>query len=62
MNDNIPCFLDDPTDWFILGFVCDSCNGEGCSVCNYSGTIMIYFNSEPNEPNVIGINERMVND
>jgi hypothetical protein len=40
---------------------CDSCNNDGCYICNYSGKIRYYFNSEPNEPNVIGMMDRMVN-
>ena len=41
---------------------CDSCNNEGCYICNGTGRIRYYFNSEPTGHNVIGINNRMVND
>ncbi len=51
---------DDPTEWFIIGIRCD-CD-DGCEACDYSHSIKLYFNSEPTGHNVIGINERMVND
>ena len=50
----------DPIEWFVIGQFCDCING--CPVCNYTMVIRLYFNSEFTEQNVIGINERMVND
>ena len=42
---------------------CDMCEriGKLCYCCD-NGVITYYFNSEPTGHNVIGINERMVND
>ncbi len=50
-----------PINPFILLVVCDNCNGQICECCK-NGIVTHYFNSEPNEPNVIGINNRMVNE
>ena len=47
---------------FLYLELCSDCrNVNGCECCE-GGIIYYSFNSEPNEPNVIGINERMVND
>ena len=55
-----------PIDEYIL---CEKCDCEqsdssgpkyGCEACDYLGFVTYYFNSEPNELSVIGINDRMI--
>ncbi len=57
-----------PGMWFIHLEKCDCEQSNpsgpkyGCEACDNLGFVIYHFNSEPNEPNVIGINDRMVND
>ena len=50
-----------PIHDFLYLEICDDCSGNGCECCD-SGEIYHFFNSVPNEPNVIGMMDRMVND
>lgn len=46
---------------FVYSESCDMCKARGCYVCNGSGMITYYFNSEPDEPNVIEMMNKMMN-
>ncbi len=51
-----------PISDFLFLELCTYCrNGNGCECCE-GGIIYYSFNSEPNEPNVIGMMDKMVND
>ena len=60
--------IDNPIASFKFSFICDcdqsnsSGSKYGCDVCDQTGVVSYYFNSEPNKPNVIGIYDRMINE